>query len=224
MCIFANRKKKQINQLKMKNLILFLFFALIGIQPLNAQEAYVVLTEADSTLTFYYDDNKSSYTEKTFTLNSGWEWPQWTNDSTKIKSVVFDESFADARPNTTYYWFFKMRNLTSITGIQYLNTDEVTTMYCMFDGCRGLTSLDLSNFNTEKVKYIGYMFHFCTNMTNLNLSHFDMSGEPWKQGMCLGLSTESRACTITCPTAVRTALAHGTDLPTSGVVFTWVTP
>ena len=113
--------------------------------------------------------------------------------------------------------------LTSLD-LSNFNTSNVTDMNNMFGGCYALTSLNLSNFNTEKVKYIGYMFHFCTNMTNLNLSHFDMSGEPWKQGMCLGLSTESRACTITCPTAVRTALEHGTDLPTSGVVFTWVTP
>ena len=114
-------------------------------------------------------------------------------------------------------------SLTSLD-LSNFNTSNVTDMNNMFDECYALTSLNLSNFNTEKVKYIGYMFHFCTNMTNLNLSHFDMSGEPWKQGMCLGLSTESRACTITCPTAVRTALEHGTDLPTSGVVFTWVTP
>ena len=113
--------------------------------------------------------------------------------------------------------------LTSLN-LSNFNTSNVTDMNDMFSECYALTSLNLSNFNTEKVKYIGYMFHFCTNMTNLNLSHFDMSGEPWKQGMCLGLSTESRACTITCPTAVRTALEHGTDLPTSGVVFTWVTP
>ena len=113
--------------------------------------------------------------------------------------------------------------LTSLD-LSNFNTSNVTDMNNMFDECYALTSLNLSNFNTEKVKYIGYMFHFCTNMTNLNLSHFDMSGEPWKQGMCLGLSTESGACTITCPTAVRTALEHGTDLPTSRVVFTWVTP
>ena len=68
------------------------------------------------------------------------------------------------------------------------------------------------------------MFWGCESMTNLNLSHFDMSGVSNKQCMCRNLSTESGACTITCPTAVRTALEHGTDLPTSGVVFTWVTP
>ena len=113
--------------------------------------------------------------------------------------------------------------LTSLD-LSNFNTSNVTDMSSMFVECYALTSLNLSNFNTEKVKCIGYMFHYCTNMSNLNLSHFDMSGEPRKQGMCLGLSTESGACTITCPTAVRTALEHGTDLPTSGVVFTWVTP
>jgi surface protein len=84
--------------------------------------------------------------------------------------------------------------------------------------------LDVSSFNTVNVTDMSEMFWGCESMTNLNLSHFDMSGVSNKQCMCRNLSTESGACTITCPTAVRTALEHGTDLPTSGVVFTWVTP
>ena len=124
-------------------------------------------------------------------------------------------------------------NMSSIFGgcekltrldISNFNTETVTNMSSMFEGCEKLTRLDVSNFNTENVTDMSYMFHWCTNMTNLNLSHFDMSGVSNKHFMCSALSTESGACTITCPTAVRTALEHGTDLPTSGVVFTWVTP
>jgi len=73
----------------------------------------------------------------------------------------------------------------------------VTNMWCMFDGCSGLSSLNLYNF--------------------------DMSNTTDRSFMCSGLATTSGACTITCPTAVRTALESGTDLPTSGVTFTWMT-
>ena len=148
-------------------------------------------------------------------------------------SNMFGECYALTSPDLSNFNTSNVTDMSSMFNECYaltsldlsnFNTSNVTDMNNMFDECYALTSLNLSNFNTEKVKYIGYMFHFCTNMTNLNLSHFDMSGEPWKQGMCLGLSTESGACTITCPTAVRTALEHGTDLPTSRVVFTWVTP
>ena len=103
------------------------------------------------------------------------------------------------------------------------NTSNVTNMHGMFTFYQ-LSTLDLSNFDTRKVTNMESMFWACSNMTNLNLSHFDMSGVSNKQGMCHCLSTSSGACTITCPTAVRTALEHGTDLPTSRVVFTWVTP
>ena len=103
------------------------------------------------------------------------------------------------------------------------NTSNVTNMHGMFTFYQ-LSTLDLSSFDTRKVTNMESMFWACSNMTNLNLSHFDMSGVSNKQGMCHCLSTSSGACTITCPTAVRTALEHGTDLPTSRVVFTWVTP
>ena len=32
----------------------------------------------------------------------------------------------------------------------------------MIDGCRSLTSLDVSNFNTAKVKFGEYMFNKCS--------------------------------------------------------------
>ena len=113
--------------------------------------------------------------------------------------------------------------LTTIR-LSNFNTLNVTNMRDMFYECHGLQNIYASNFNTEKVTDMSGMFGMCVSLKRLNLSHFDMSDVSWKQGMCRDLSTESGACTITCPTAVRTALEHGTDLPTSGVVFTWVTP
>lgn len=118
-----------------------------------------------------------------------------------------------------FYDCISLKNLN----LSSFNTSNVTNMHGMFTFYQHST-LDLSSFDTRKVTNMESMFWACSNMTNLNLSHFDMSGVSNKQGMCHCLSTSSGACTITCPTAVRTALEHGTDLPTSGVVFTWVTP
>jgi surface protein len=60
-----------------------------------------------------------------------------------------------------------MTNLKSITGLEYLNTSEVTNMEDMFTNCKLLTSLDLSNFNTSKVHYMSVMFNNCTNLRTI---------------------------------------------------------
>ena len=118
--------------------------------------------------------------------------------------------------------FADCSGLTSLS-LSNFNTSRVTNMSAMFEDCHSLTNLDLSNFNTENVTDMSEMFIWCKYLTSLNLAHFDMDNVISKGHMCRDLSIYSGACTITCPTAVRTALENGTDMPTSGVVFTWVT-
>ena len=108
--------------------------------------------------------------------------------------------------------------------ITNFNTTNVTNMMSMFDNCSGLTNLDLSNFNTENVTSMMSMFMECQNLMNLDLSNFKMDNVDYKERMCSNLSTTSGHCTITCPVAVQSELENGTDLPTSGVTFTWVRP
>ena len=119
--------------------------------------------------------------------------------------------------------FAVCQNLTSLD-LSHFNTEKVTDMNNMFFMCQNLTSLDLSHFNTEKVTNMNNMFAVCNRLTSLDLSHFDMSRGVNKVGMCYGLSTISKHCTITCTAAVQTALQNGTELPTpeEGVTFTWV--
>ena len=126
----------------------------------NAQEAYACYTEENTTLTFYCDNNRSSREGTTYDLNTGTNYPGWVSDDTKAKvtEVVFDPSFVNARPTSTYMWFRLMQKLQTITDIDYLNTSEVTTMEEMFFGCTCLTSLDLSSFNTSKVTNMDAMF------------------------------------------------------------------
>jgi surface protein len=142
----------------------------------NALIAYACYTPENTTLTFYYDNQHSSRPGTTYFLNTG-DYPGWETDGTyaSVTQVVFDPSFADARPTTTYCWFYEMSNLVSITGISYLNTSEVTNMSLMFPACTHLTSLDLSSFNTSQVTDMSGMFQNCSSLTSLDVSGFNTS-------------------------------------------------
>ena len=144
-------------------------------------EPYAVLSSDKKTLTFYYDNQKSSRSGTKFELNTGTNNPGWlgtpsTMENTdKITKVVFNSSFANARPTSCYHWFFSMSNLATITGLNYLNTSEVTTMSGMFYNCFNLNAIDVSNFDTSKVTDMQYMFSQCVGLTSLNLSNFNTS-------------------------------------------------
>ena len=142
-----------------------------------APEAYACYTESNTTLTFYYDNQRSSRPGTTYDLNTGNNHPGWETDGTNanVTKVVFDPSFANARPTSTYHWFYNMGNLQSITGISYLNTSEVTNMVALFANCKKMTNLDLSHFNTSKVTDMTGMFDGCSGLTSLDLSSFNTS-------------------------------------------------
>ena len=139
-------------------------------------ESYVVLDNAAGTLTFKHDANKPA---GAFSLNEGETNPAWydgdgTEDNkNNIQKVIFDPSFANARPTNCYSWFFGCKDLTTIEGIGYLNTENVTSMRAMFSGCSSLTSLDVSNFKTQNVTNMGYMFATCSALTSLDLYNFN---------------------------------------------------
>ena len=139
------------------------------------KEAYACYTSSNTTLTFYYDNQRSSRMGTTYDLNTGDNDTGWDTDETKydVTNVVFDPSFAGARPTTTYDWFYEMGRLHSITGISYLNTSEVTDMSYMFQDCIALTSLDVSHFNTANVTRMNSMFKGCECLMSLDVSNFN---------------------------------------------------
>ena len=138
-------------------------------------EAYAVLSDEGKTLTFYCDGNKSTYaTSNVYDLNEGNNAPEWQENAT-IETVVFDDTFASARPVSTYSWFNGLTSLSSIENIENLNTSEVTDMNSMFLQCTSLKELDLSHFDTSKVTDMSYMFCWCTSLENLDLSSFNTS-------------------------------------------------
>ena len=141
-------------------------------------ESYVVLDNAAGTLTFKHDANKPA---GAFSLNEGELYPAWyamAGDHTgynenNIKKVVFDSSFANARPTNCCFWFVGCKDLIVIEGLEYLNTEKVTSMRSMFASCTNLTSLDVSKFRTQNVTDMFYMFGDCSNLTSLNVSNFN---------------------------------------------------
>jgi surface protein len=153
------------------------YFTAEGQQPWTDPEPYACYTPSNTTLTFYYDNQRSSRTGTTYDLNTGSYDTDWDTDGTNyyVTKVVFDPSFADARPTTTCDWFYRMQNLESITGMSYLNTSEVTNMNWMFMRCEKLTNLDVSYFNTSKVTNMSAMFRNCNSLTSLDLSSFNTS-------------------------------------------------
>ncbi len=127
---------------------------------------------ADGTLTFRCG-YKKTLGENEYELNSGENWPKWFTYASKISKVVFEASFANARPTNCYAWFVNFKNLTQIEGIENLNTENVTSMRDMFNGCSSLTSLDLTNFNTAKVTDMKLLFAYCSALESLDLSMFN---------------------------------------------------
>lgn len=148
-------------------------------------EAYAVFDSADGSLTFFRD-NEGKYTQGqtdgTKTYYTGIETTNYTNYSqlpwhsnrANVQSVIFQDPI---KPVSTAGWFYFMSNpnFTSISGLEKLDTSNVTNMSYMFSLCQRLTTLDLSHFDTSKVTNTREMFSSCSRLTSIDLSHFDTS-------------------------------------------------
>ena len=150
-------------------LMLFTLLLLPTRMVAQTDYAYAEFDEGTGTLTFKWS-NSTSIPTGAYDLNEGDNKPGWYDKREKIKTVVFNASFANARPTSCYYWFSGCKNLIDIESIENLNTENVTNMNSMFDRCSALTSLDLTNFNTAKVSDMSYMFMGCYALTTIFVS------------------------------------------------------
>ena len=139
----------------------------------TSNQAYAEFEKSTGTLTFKCGPKPAG----AYDLNEGENLPRWYAQRDKIKTVVFDASFANARPTSCYRWFCYCYNLTTIEGIEYLNTEKVMNMKDMFYRCSALTSLDLSNFNTKNVTDMSYMFCSCSALTTIFVSDKFVTGQ-----------------------------------------------
>ena len=158
----------------MKRFYIFMLLVLGWLGAEAKNEPYAALSEDNTTLTFYYDEYKTSRGGMDLgPFNKGTD-RGWKDQCSTITTVVFDKSFAGYTELTsTAFWFCECSVLTAITGIEHLNTANVTNMKAMFDTCKTLTSLDVSNFNTAKVTDMSSMFSNCSGLTSLDVSNFN---------------------------------------------------
>ena len=138
--------------------------------PEGGFHAYAEFNNATGTLTFSRGLSKPA---GAYDLNVGNNTPEWSTQKEDINKVVFDASFANARPTSCYKWFDMCTSLTEIEGIENLNTEKVTNMGSMFSGCHVLNPLDVSNFDTQNVEDMSCMFSNCEGLNSLDLSKFD---------------------------------------------------
>ena len=163
--------KKMTQYLLQRRCALSLLLMLMLLQSVMAQaqtrQMYARLDKETQTLTLYYGSN---YKESDYGI-SFFGSPLWetTAERKKIKTVVFDESFKDARPKDCGGWFLWFEALTTIEHLDYLNTSEVDDMRSMFSSCTSLETLDLSSFNTEKVTNMVTMFENSKHLRSLKL-------------------------------------------------------
>lgn len=161
--------KKMTQYLLQRRCALSLLLMLMLLQPVMAQiqdrRMYARLDRETQTLTLYYDKNKQT------SDNAIYARPLWANyvERKAIQTVVFDESFKDARPKSCDQWFYLFEGLTKIEHLDYLNTSEVENMGSMFYKCTSLETLDLSSFNTEKVTNMLAMFEGSMSLRTINL-------------------------------------------------------
>ena len=147
---------------------------------------YAEFDNATGTLTFRRGLSKPA---GAYDLNMESNNPGWEAQKRNIKKVVFDASFANARPTSCCRWFADCFYLTEIDGIENLNTQNVTDMREMFVCCYALTSLDVSNFNTQNVEDMTDMFLGCEGLSLLDLSNFNTERVEYMSSMFSGCST-----------------------------------
>ena len=127
---------------------------------------------ADGTLTFRCG-YKKIWGKNEYALNSDENLPAWNTHKDNITQVVFEASFANARPTTCCAWFKNFSELKKIEGIENLNTANVTDMSCMFASCFRIYSLDVTHFNTANVTSMSSMFFSCSILSSLDVTNFN---------------------------------------------------
>ena len=130
--------------------------------------------DGDKTLTYYYDNN---YYDRTGTVEfydpeNVLTTARWKEYNEAVETVIIDASMInapltsvkgmfygghDSGENKDYY----LNHAESITGLNFLNTKNVTDMSYMFYECAALTELDLSSFSIDKLKTTTKMFYDC---------------------------------------------------------------
>ena len=140
-----------------------------------------------------YEDGTDLYA---YAMRNG-DWLEVHTSASAVKLFEMANNLFDGLTSTGYYFSFLQEidlrgldtqdvtdmmymfqgcsSLTSITFGENFTTSNVGNMYGMFQDCSSLEELDLSYFNTQSVTDMGRMFFNCSSLESLDLSKFDTS-------------------------------------------------
>ena len=149
--------------------------------PYNTVEFYVgeITGTTPQTVKIYTD----SSTSVDVTVSEGNKWYSYVLPKDKglyniegssVKKVVVKANIS-FESSAAYPYFGIIPNSTVEASFKGSNTIGLTIMRNMFCFCRGLTSLDVSNFDTSKITNMSFMFYNCSGLNSLDVSSFDTS-------------------------------------------------
>ena len=115
-------------------------------------------------------------------------WQQYIPSNADVKHIKITGPITVSDGDASYL-FGSLQDLRDITGLNYLDTSDVTIMSSMFGFDPSLTSLDLPHFDTSNVTTMSDMFYGDVKLTSLDLSSFDTSNVTSMSYMFSGDST-----------------------------------
>ena len=130
----------------------------------------IVVSGTSATIKYDSNANNNPIFGGTDWVQSGYEWDMEYTTRPTITTVTIDGSCKNFSGTSLHGLFIAFSGLTTINGLENLNTANVQDMKYMFAGCSSLTSLDLSSFNTANVTTMYSMFDGCSKLTTVDLS------------------------------------------------------
>lgn len=176
-----------------KNL-LFLLVAMAASMRVSAGTATSFYANFyNGVLTFYHDSQSNSRSGTNYFFLEDWHNYEWlTEQKTTVTKVVFDSSFHDYKASDWSHMFFGLENLTTVEGTENLNLSKAQDMTQLFDGCKSLTTINVSNMDMSHVTNIEYMFRNCQSLEYLDVSNWNVSNIFTMQGLFDGCSKLKR--------------------------------
>lgn len=123
--------------------------------------------DSNGVLTFL---NGGTFADSEPSLSGAPDTPNWFAHRSKIKEVIFTSPVKAAAKSSGL--FYACSKLEKITNFNLFDISDATDISSMFELCKSLTSLDLSNFNTENVTNMNSLFQECEALTTLDVSQF----------------------------------------------------
>lgn len=130
----------------------------------------------DSIITVTFLDSLNGMSDNAWDVSANGDgqvmaWTEPRNDG-YYDLYIGGEGGVIAHPDSSYL-FYNYKNVKQIQMNGNFHTENTVNMSYMFNGCEGLTSVDLSGFDTSNVTDLGSMFAFCENLTRVDVSGFD---------------------------------------------------